>query len=117
MKRTLIALNLLFAAATVASAEEFKRITSEKQYRSQVVGKTSTTPDGKVVVMTKPDGTITGTAKGAPVAGTWRWSKGQLCTTVIIGSKVRPEACKTLAVSGGRLLVRGGGKDVFYDMR
>lgn len=114
-----IALFALYAILTgsFASAGEFKRITTEKQYRSQVVGKTSTTPNGKVQVMTKPDGTITGTANGAPVVGTWHWSNGQLCTTVIIGRKVRPEACKMIAVSGGRLLVRDGGKDVFYDMR
>lgn len=117
MKKLITTLAVLGAFATAATAQEYTRITTEAQYRDQVVGKTSRTLDGSVEVMTKPDGTIQGTAGSAAIAGTWRWSSGKLCTTVVIGNNVRPEACKIVALSGSRLLVRGDDKDVFYDLR
>lgn len=116
MKTLLTAITLFDALSSSALAEESTRITSENQYRSQVVGKTSRTLDGNVQVMTKPDGTIAGDAEGTPIVGTWRWSDGLLCTTVVVGSNTRPEAFKLIALAGTRLLVRGDGKDVFYEL-
>lgn len=116
MKTLVIAIAVMGALATTATAEQYTRIMTENQYRSQIVGKTSRTLDGKVSVMVRPNGTITGEASGTPIAGTWRWVDDKLCTTVVIGNNVRPEACKVVARSGKRLLVRSDDKDVFYNL-
>lgn len=110
----------LVAFGGSAVAEEYTRIMTEAQYRELVVGQTSVTNNGAVRVRTHPDGSISGTASGSTVTGTWRWVGTELCSTVTIGGTSRPESCKIVALSGNRLLVRyeNGGtvQDTIYSM-
>lgn len=116
MKKLFATIAMVGAMSSAAIAQEYTRITTEAQYRNQVVGRTSKIVGGNLTVVVRSDGTISGDMGGTTIAGTWRWSGDQYCSTVVIGNTARPEACKIIAISGNRLLVRTDEKDVFYDL-
>lgn len=105
MKRLACA-GLLASAALIAQpvdAQNLKRIRSEDQFRSIVVGRDLVSGDSSIRVET--DGTVSGKVPRGRVKGKWVWGNGMFCRNVVIGNTALGQDCQ---------VVRSNGKQVVF---
>lgn len=106
-----LAVVALTAMGTVsASADSFKRIKTEQEFNSIVVGKKLSWGGGTAVV--QANGKTTGKLnKQGKYSGNWKFTKGFYCRNLVISGKETGTNCQTVEVSGNQLrLTRDQGK-------
>lgn len=81
-----------------------RRITTEQEYRDELVGKRLVTEHGYVVA--HDDGTISGKIGGKKLTGKWWWKGKYFCGTIKLGGKSRGRDCQTQFLEGDRLTGR-----------
>lgn len=113
MRISTIALTVfaLTAASSIpAVAGDYKRIKTEQEFISIVVGKKLSWGGGTATVMA--NGKTTGRLKEqGKYSGNWVFSKGFYCRNLVIGGKETGTNCQTVEVSGNTLrLTRDQGK-------
>ena len=100
MKRLCLAVLVASLAACggpKAPEPAFRPITTPGQYIEFVAGRPITFENGGVLI-TNPDGSITGDFNGVEPKGRWTFEGGQLCRVVTIGPETYPEVCQSLEV-------------------
>ena len=99
---TALILGLAIALPGIASAENWKRIRTEKNYRSHVVGKTLTADWGWA--RSNADGTFVGEVKGqGKMQGAWKWQKGFWCRNFVLKGKERGTDCQIIKRAGKKI--------------
>lgn len=97
----------LFLPVAALSADE-KRITTEKEFRDQVVDRLHSSKSGTVTVTS--DNKLTGTLGGKKVTGLWNWTGDTYCRTVQVGDRNFGFDCQVVLISGDRVIyVRNNG--------
>jgi hypothetical protein len=99
-----VAINLLagtfiFAASTGADAQQFKRITTEQEYRETLVGKRLVNENGGWVRATNA-GKMEGEFGGKKLVGVWQWNSGYLCRNARLGGDEIGSDCVVIEVGG-----------------
>lgn len=100
---------LNLAQASTASAESFKRVATEAEYRDLVVGKKSVY--GSDWYKTKANGKIVGMRGGKKYRANWAWRDGFLCRTELTHRK--DTDCQLWEVSKSKIRItrtRGKGE-------
>lgn len=113
MRLSLMALTvatLTAVSAVPAVADDYKRIKTEQEFNSIVVGKTLTWGGGNAVV--RAGGKTTGRLKKqGKYSGNWVFSKGFYCRNLVISGKETGTNCQVVEVSGKSLrMTRDQGK-------
>lgn len=107
-------LSLCTAAALAACAQgpsgpvanrEFAPVSSAGEFIDVVANKPITFPNGSTMIAA-PDGSLTGSAGGQPMSGTWSFDAGQFCREIVVDGVATPEVCNAMEVAeeGLRLL-------------
>ena len=101
-----IALVVLTASGVQAEGASLgkRRITTEQEYRDEIVGKRAVTKHGYVVP--HEDGTMSGKIRGKKLTGKWWWKGEYFCRTFKVGSKSYGQDCQTQFLEGDRLTGR-----------
>ena len=81
-----------------------RRITTEQEYRDEVVGKKLITERGYVV--THEDGTVSGKVGGKKLTGKWWWKGKYFCRTIKLGGRSFGQDCQTQFLEGDKLTGR-----------
>jgi len=88
-------------------AGSFKRIVTEQEFRSLVVGKRWQAGDNYFIM--RKNGKISGEAGGEAVKGAWAWRDGFFCRTLSTHSK--DTDCQVMSISGSQVqIIRKRGK-------
>ena len=96
------ALIVTLAIPTLASAESWKRIKSEADFRAMAVDRKSTNQNGWVTV--KSNGSMTGNIKGqGKLQGRWAWGNGFFCRNAKVGKTDLGQNCQVVHVSGNQI--------------
>lgn len=98
--------SFFFASATVflttAAHADFKRLTTEAEYRSAVAGKTVVTESSTVKI--RKNGRLTGKTKGGDkITGAWAWRGQFWCRTVKVAGVDRGTDCQLVEVDGNKI--------------
>ncbi len=125
MKRTLMAAALATLgvggfAATDAAAQSLTRITDVAEFNAILAGKQLRLGLMGIALTVAPDGTVTGSATGYPVTGTWSWQDGYFCREMDWGGTAIPFNCQLIEFGGGQMRVtsdRGAGDDATFNVR
>ncbi|MGI3167792.1 hypothetical protein ACRARG_01480 [Pseudooceanicola sp. C21-150M6] len=101
-----LALALLAGPATAAP----KKINTEQEFRTLVVGRTFGNGDYSAVI--KADGTMSGARKdGVKIVGNWAWNGKLWCRNIAMGKQQLGTDCGTWTIDGNKYrLVMGDGK-------
>lgn len=86
-----------------ASAQNWQRITTEQQFRDQIVDRQILTTEGNTFT-SHADGRVTGQWQGAPMVGAWQWHQGFWCRNVRVGQ--HPETgtnCQVIEMHGSEV--------------
>ncbi|SMX45388.1 hypothetical protein [Actibacterium lipolyticum] len=117
--RKLAAATVGFALfATVASADDFKRIKTEVGFRKAVVDRVFGNETGSGTY--NANGTLTGKFGGQELSGKWIWTAGHVCRTAQLGDKDLGTDCQRIEYKGKTLRVtrdKGEGKSVLYELK
>lgn len=112
LTQTCLAAGLVFLALAawhsvqqVSAADSSVRITSEQEFRDQVIGKKLVVKGGHVVV--HEDGTLSGEFKKKKITGTWSWEDQYYCRTGKLGGKDFGHDCQVIEVSGDTMTFKG----------
>ena len=96
-----LALLVLTAWQTVLHVPESsgeKTITTEKEFRTKVVGKKLITDRGYALV--QEDGSMAGKLGGRELTGEWTWEDGYYCRSVALGDRQLPDDCQMVTIEG-----------------
>ncbi len=95
---TAISLSIAFAA--IPALAEFKKVKSEQQLRTELVGKKMYDEHGNWFRWNS-DGTMSGKLKSKKkFAGAWVWNKKYLCRNAVVGDKKLATDCQLIEVDG-----------------
>ena len=83
---------------SVASAQSFKRIKKEADFRKVVVDK-KLTADGSWMTI-KSDGKTAGVILKKKFAAAWVWQNGMYCRNAVMGNKKLGTDCQVVKISG-----------------
>ena len=100
-----LALAAWHSVRQVSAADSSVRITSEKEFRDQVIGKKLVSKRGHVSV--HEDGTLSGESKKKKITGTWSWEDQYYCRTVKLGGKDFGHDSQVVEVSGDTMTFKG----------
>ena len=92
-------------------------VTTEAQFRSDIVGRTLTFNGNSVTF--NADGTLSGPWDGQGISGTWGWDDGAVCREAAIGSRQLDPDCQTFVLDGDTTIVtrnRGEGASFTYSI-
>lgn len=99
MPRFLAALFLLLASLP-ASAAEFVRVSDETAFLDLMAGRELRIGVVGLALSVNPDGTITGSAAGFDVTGSWTWQDGYFCRQMVWGGTEIPYNCQLVEARG-----------------
>lgn len=105
---------LIFAAsnfvhAPIASAQNFKRITTENEFRQLVVGKKGVSEAGWFIV--HADGKTSGKIFNKKFAAAWVWNKKMYSRNAVLGKQQLGTDCQVVKISGDQVqFIREYGK-------
>ena len=102
MKYILIALTL---CANAAYAEGFQPLRDRSAFLATVADKHLRNRLYGVRLMVNPDGTITGSAVGRQITGSWDWQDGYFCRAMRWGTREIPANCQ-LVETNARAQIR-----------
>lgn len=102
MFRLVIATTCAVAFGTT-TADAWTRITTEAQYRAQVVDREQVDNEGRGRVIFHSDGRVTGEWQGNSIRGAWQWHQGFLCRNLIIGNRETGTNCLLSEINGNQL--------------
>lgn len=86
----------------LATAESWKQIRSEADFRSMVVGKPMTWSGGEAIV--NADGTTRGKIRNrGKYHGNWAWQGRFYCRNLMIQKKETGTMCQTIEISGDQV--------------
>jgi hypothetical protein len=106
----------LSLSASDVRASDFKRVTTEEEFRTLVAGKKLYFNENYVTA--RKNGKVTGKFGGKTLKGAWAWRDGYFCRTLTTHSK--DTDCQLWAVNGNQHKVtrkRGKGKQFVYTTR
>ena len=110
--RTFLAAGLAFlvlatwySVPQVSVADSSVRITTDQEFRDQVIGMKLVNKGGHVIV--HDDGTLSGEFKKKKITGTWSWEDQYYCRTGKLGGKDFGHDCQVVEVSGGTMTFKG----------
>ena len=107
------ALLLSFASAT---ADEGKRITTEKEFREQIVDRELT--GNRTILQYISDGRMVGMVRGQQIEGKWDWTGTTVCRTATVGSRTLGHDCIAIFVIGDLVvIVRDEGRGKAFALR
>lgn len=89
---------LLLALALPAAAQDLARVTDRQAFLSRVGGQDLSRMG--ITVQVQPDGSITGSAFGAPVTGSWEWTEGFFCRQMSWGPREWERNCQAVYTDG-----------------
>lgn len=107
-KTVLVAIGLSILATTV-SAQNFKRIRKEADFREYVVDRKAGSEWGWFLV--KSDGTTTGKIFGKTFKARWVWKNKMYCRNAVLGKENLGTDCQVVKISGDKVqFIRDYGK-------
>ncbi len=115
--RIALATAALMLAALPAQAD-WTQIKSQNDLRAQVLENRYVEPETKAWFTLKRDGSLTGSARGQELTGTWRWKRGVVCYDRRLGGEDLPSNCIAIMVNGNELVTirdSGKGRQIRYD--
>ncbi|QBF30421.1 hypothetical protein [Thalassococcus sp. S3] len=91
------------AVSPTVGLADFKRVTTEADYRALVAGKTVVTDTSTVTILKngKLRGTVT--SNGAKISGAWAWRDGFWCRSVTVAGNDAGTDCQLVEVDGTRI--------------
>lgn len=117
-----LAISLALAATTAAAtaapaaANEFRMITEQTEFVSQIASRDLRRFGIRLEV--SPDGGISGSAFGRDVTGAWNWRGGYFCRDLYFGGEDLGPNCQAVLVSGDTVrFVADQGAGDFADFR
>ena len=115
---TLFVLVASQAALYVPESSGEYTITTEKEFRTYVVGKKNVSKSGYSII--HRDGSITGNFRDMEMTGNWTWEGEFFCRSVQLGGKDLPDDCQVIIVSDDKLSFirnKGEGKRANFRMQ
>ena len=120
MPKTLALLGLLLTAMS-ARADDFTVVHDASTFLATIGGRELRLPLMKIALKVMPDGSISGSAMGWNVSGSWAWEDGYFCRRMDWSGSDVPYDCQLVEVRGGdemRFTVdRGNGKSALFKLR
>lgn len=89
----------LIVLGTVATAQNFKRIKTEANFRALVVDRKLTSDDAGWMIV-KSDGKTEGHILGQKFNAAWVWNKRMYCRNAVLGKKQLGTDCQVVKISG-----------------
>ena len=120
MKRTIKMAVLAGMIASGAAAQGLTRVSDEAAFNQMVAGKQLRLGLMGIALTVSPDGTISGTASGYDVTGTWSWQDGYFCREMSWGGTPIPYNCQLVEAGGGQIRFvsdQGSGDDATFNLR
>ena len=121
MARMLPALALCLLPALPAEANDYAKIDDLNRFLSLVEGRELRLPLYGVRLRLAPDGTISGSALGWEITGSWRWEDGYFCREMDWSGTPIPMNCQLVEARGDsevRFTVdRGAGDSASFRLR
>jgi len=106
---TAVTVALIVSACAATPITDYQPINTKEEYMAAVMGRTISLGN-KSATTTHADGTMTGTAGGEEVIGTWSWEEGKFCREGTIGDEKLKRDCQKMALAGDQLrITRGDG--------
>jgi hypothetical protein len=109
------------ALAAPASATEFEPVHDRASFLALIKDKDLHIGLYNLTLQVHPDGTISGSALGAAVSGTWAWQEGYFCREMAWGRHAIKENCQLVEQRDGtelRFTVdRGKGQSAAFRLR
>lgn len=110
------AITLALQPALPAEASDFRRVVSEGEFASSVVGRSLTRMGIRLNV--SDTGAITGRAFGQTVSGEWSWESGLFCRTLYFGRSDLGYNCQMVLMNGDTVrFISDAGQGDFADLR
>jgi hypothetical protein len=107
---------LLLAHPAPADSSEFRRIATEGEFASTVVGRSLTRMGIRLNVTDA--GVINGRAFGQAVSGEWSWQSGLFCRSLYFGRNDLGYNCQVVLMNGDTVrFVSDSGQGDFADLR
>lgn len=117
MKYSILAAAIILGSASTADA--WQRISTEDQFRAQIVGRTQVIEDTGHIT-SHPDGRVVGEWQGNNLRGRWEWHDGYWCRNLIIGTRETGTNCLLVERQGDQLRAtqdRGRGNQIISTLR
>ena len=104
-----LGLGVALLAVPMASAENFKRITKEAQFRELVVDRKGVSEAGWFIVHS--DGTTSGNIFKKKFKAAWVWKNRMYCRNAVLGKEQLGTDCQVVKISGDKVqFIRKYGK-------
>jgi hypothetical protein len=104
MPRILPGLILSLFTVGPALAQEFVPVSDEASFLTLMEGRELRLGVVALALSVNPDGTITGSAAGFDVTGTWAWQDGFFCRQMDWGGTEIPYNCQLVEVKGDNVV-------------
>lgn len=121
MRLAFLALALWLAAPLPAAAESFEPVTDRARFLALVEGRELRLGMFGVTLRVGGDGSIRGSASGAPVTGSWSWREGHFCREMTWSGRAIPYNCQLVELAPPdrmRFTVdRGAGRSAVFALR
>jgi len=121
MPRLFSLLAVFWLAALPAPARAFDKVQDKKAFLSLMQGRELWLGLFRVSLQVLPDGKITGSALGTPVAGTWNWRDGYFCRQLTWRSREIGFNCQLVEAKGTQQMRftvdRGAGNSATFRLR
>jgi len=88
----------VYLAVYTASAQTFKRITTEAEFRSTIVDRRASSDAGWMTV--NSDGTTSGVFFEQNFAANWVWQNQMYCRNAVLGDQALGTDCQVVEISG-----------------